>query len=263
MHSHDRTLLAKLGFADRDKQNPLHDLACQYLVQPEQAARLVAMCPGRGSPPPPCRLVLGAYDRFATASEASWLEAEARHIERREEHEEETSRDVMRVETEMALAKGEGQYKTVVGFVDAVIQFGIRWRTHGLMWKPKRRSVEVTPASGIMGPASKYKSATYRDEWTDEPVPFSEQERFAARAMVEVKIAECSIGDILRQIKLYREFGDGRSIDAWFVAVAYKVTTHFVDEMRREGIQVITLGPKFKQWIEARRRNDQAEVEEL
>ena len=32
MHSSDRTLLAKLGFSDPDKQDNKHDLACQYVA---------------------------------------------------------------------------------------------------------------------------------------------------------------------------------------------------------------------------------------
>lgn len=40
MHSKDRTLLASLGFADPDKGNRLHYLACRYLTEPEQIARL-------------------------------------------------------------------------------------------------------------------------------------------------------------------------------------------------------------------------------
>lgn len=39
-HSHDRTLLAALGFQDPDKKDPKHTLACQYLCQPEVALRL-------------------------------------------------------------------------------------------------------------------------------------------------------------------------------------------------------------------------------
>lgn len=41
MHSHDRTLLSKLGFADPDKKDGRHDLACQYLAQDEIALKLV------------------------------------------------------------------------------------------------------------------------------------------------------------------------------------------------------------------------------
>jgi hypothetical protein len=42
-HSHDRTLIASLGFADPDKQDPMHDLACEYLSQPMQAEALVRL----------------------------------------------------------------------------------------------------------------------------------------------------------------------------------------------------------------------------
>lgn len=39
-HSHDRTLLSKLGFADGDRREPKHDAACRYLVEPAQAVKL-------------------------------------------------------------------------------------------------------------------------------------------------------------------------------------------------------------------------------
>jgi hypothetical protein len=32
-HAYNCTLAAALGFADEDKRNPLHGLACHYLIQ--------------------------------------------------------------------------------------------------------------------------------------------------------------------------------------------------------------------------------------
>jgi hypothetical protein len=43
MHSHDRTLVSQLGFADPDKKDSRHDLACQYLSQPEMILKLVGL----------------------------------------------------------------------------------------------------------------------------------------------------------------------------------------------------------------------------
>ena len=47
MHSYDRTLLAKLAFADHDKANPRHDWACQYLAQKDVLESLVASVTGK------------------------------------------------------------------------------------------------------------------------------------------------------------------------------------------------------------------------
>jgi hypothetical protein len=39
----DKTLLAKLGGQDPDRKDPLHDLACTYLAQPDQALRIAVL----------------------------------------------------------------------------------------------------------------------------------------------------------------------------------------------------------------------------
>lgn len=51
-HTSDRTLLASLGFADPDKGDRRHTLACQYLCQPATAARLWARVRPSVLPPP-------------------------------------------------------------------------------------------------------------------------------------------------------------------------------------------------------------------
>ena len=42
-HAYNRTLIARLGFADRDRQLPEHDLACHYLATPEVTQRVLGL----------------------------------------------------------------------------------------------------------------------------------------------------------------------------------------------------------------------------
>ena len=39
-HTHDRTLLAQLGFADPDKNDAMHDLVCEYLAEKLEKERI-------------------------------------------------------------------------------------------------------------------------------------------------------------------------------------------------------------------------------
>lgn len=265
MHSHDRTLLAKLGFADKDKQNPLHDLACQYLVQPEQAQRLVSMCDGR--PLPYCGRSFvrmsagGCREVVRVADDAAWEKARAEHLERERIEWREVRRTVDQVETEMTLAKGEAQYRTVVGFVDAVVRFSTSLEATGERWRPHLKRGEVHYEAGTL-----IRTSRDPDIWVDEAQAISERYTRQGRALSEVKIAECAVGDVLRQIKLYKEFASvpHREVhDTWFVAVAFKPSVRFVDELKREGIRVITLGPKFHEWATAQQQAPLAEVDEL
>ncbi len=43
MHAHNRTYLTSIGFADPDKKESLHDKACMYLAEKEQAEKLSEM----------------------------------------------------------------------------------------------------------------------------------------------------------------------------------------------------------------------------
>src|SRR6185437_3904215 len=100
MHSHNRTLLAKLGFADKDKGVPLHDLACQYLTSPE-----ASMSIGEA-------VVRRRLD-----------DALGQAIERLQESEPRKVGDIKPINFvhEHILSKGDGQYKTTIGFIDDVI----------------------------------------------------------------------------------------------------------------------------------------------
>lgn len=42
-YSHDKTILARLGFQDPDAKDPLHDLACEYMALEENVLKLREM----------------------------------------------------------------------------------------------------------------------------------------------------------------------------------------------------------------------------
>jgi hypothetical protein len=212
-HSHDRTLLASLGFADPDKREPLHDLACEYLSQTPQSERIA-------------RLV-----------EPGVVSVESR--------------------TEVAILKGDGQYRTTIGFLDLRID-----------WVGKIKNGFV---------------------------------------IVEVKINRVTVGEMIRQINLYREYAEqsGRSgtvalsssLDAsvfrqrlrdlgasrtpeesagnssksssmyvgssCVVATAFDLDPGQIDTLQHENIRAIRLGEGFEKWFEERQKRSSSKVEQF
>jgi hypothetical protein len=155
MHSHDRTLIAKLGFSDKDKKNPRHDWACQYLMQQGVLAKLLSTKTG----------TLVAVTGFAP---------------------------------EYHITKGEGQYKTTIGFADLIAEAYVL----------KDESVQAR----VICPPFKNTTAEEEAAWiaweaqaAEAP---SQQVRFGYGGviLIEVKIEPTSIGDILRQMRLYSEY---------------------------------------------------------
>jgi hypothetical protein len=210
-HSHDRTLIASLGFADPDKHDQMHDLACEFLAEPTQAERIV---------------------RFVEPQVDDRLSTEA--------------------SVEVAISKGEGQYRTTIGFIDVQIEW-------------ERPEIE----SGLV--------------------------------VVEVKIGKTSIGDIVRQFNLYREYVGGRErglpvvLDRstfqarlramrttqasgqasgwipsirmaptrWVLAHAFDLDAGQVDTLKRESVHPIRLGAGFSKWFEERAKREPPRQEQF
>ena len=80
------TLLSKLGFSDKDKENSKHDIVATFLGQPD--------------------IISLVYPQVFNCSPAD----EIKNIS---------------VETEVPLSKGQRQYKTTIGFIDGVIKFDV------------------------------------------------------------------------------------------------------------------------------------------
>lgn len=97
-HATDRTLLANLGFADPDKKLPEHDIACQYIAQPENLHSIASKLIGRKS-------------NGDSWKNYEWVPYEREWIDLLSVHD---------VSFEFPISKGRGQYKTTIGFLDLI-----------------------------------------------------------------------------------------------------------------------------------------------
>lgn len=236
MHSHDRTMLAKLGFSDPDRREPAHDLAIRHLADEERANALVRMFGNSGE-------WSGERWRFRSSTHP-----------------------------EFHLAKGEGQYKTTVGFLDLAVVFSqARSITkHGV---PPKRDIH---------------SFMSRSDFQNiEPQDYFEWRERRGCIVIEVKTTPGFISDAMRQIGLYAEFGaaqrvaethplslhppssehhvvwysneDGRYMDCdwgeWYVlATTFGVEQSEVDLLHRAGIKHVVLGDGFDAYCESKKR---------
>lgn len=220
MRSTDRTMLAQLGFADRDKGNQDHYLACRYLSGPA-ANKVIEWC-CKKHPSPASRErpdhPIGVYP-------------------------DDLYKKKIRVGSmEVAISKGDGQYRSTVGFLDVHLHFVER----------------LTPCgnAGCCG-----HSVYHQPEWVkggtytvgyDEPVTWTMETRVNALVtyrdvFIEVKIGRVGVDDVMRQIALYREYVSS-PCSRWAMASPWLPS---VDErlvLSEHGIDHIALGVRFDAW---------------
>ena len=123
-YAHDRTLLASLGFADPDKKDPRHDLACQYMALSEVRQTLVERY-GKSLDKFNETLKASGYDQSWSTYKWTLTHTKPRpHV-----------CNVKSVQLEWPLTKGEAQYKTSIGFLDALVHYSVI------------RSVDITTTS--------------------------------------------------------------------------------------------------------------------
>lgn len=186
MHSSDRTLLAKLGFADPDKKDARHDAACQYLAQPEVAQGMTPFVTAGGA----------RFEIFPVG---------ARH--------------------EVHILKGSGQYATTIGFADLFLIFSYKFLE-------EKKVVDTSGDSAFVG-----------GKW----VKTDKVGRYKVSLGIEVKINRCPVGDILRQVALYREHV--RDVDGWCVVTAFDLTATEVAVLTNEKIHHARLGQGFEEFL--------------
>ena len=218
MHAHDRTLLASLGFADPDKRNPLHDFACQYLALRENHERIAGMVAPLDAPGVRSGRCFPEKTEYSRGRQWEWTATESQW------------HDLDDPVLEFPVSKGSGQYKRSIGFIDVMLPCDI--------------AVEWRGTSRLMEGGKVVSERPYKDY----------QLRIMG-AFVEVKIGRASVGDVLRQIVLYREHLD---IDnywddpAWLLATPYQLDRTDKASLELAGVRHILLGEKFHRWAEER-----------
>lgn len=239
MHSHDRTLLARLGFSDPDKKDPRHDLACQYLALRENQERLAEMLflgPLRAKQVKGYKFWTGGVERPSRNVRSTLLPMHA-------------DRAVL----ELPVSKGVGQYKTTVGFVDVSFTWHLEEVIEGEMLQVSR--LRFDPLTNERLPPLAAPCRGERVESLEEWVPHSARERHPFWLCAEVKVAPSPVGDVLRQVKLYREHlvesSAGRH-PPFVLATVYPMGASDVAALKAERITHIRLGPKFDEWVAAR-----------
>lgn len=229
MHSHDRTMLAKFGFADVDKKLPLHDLACQYLAETENARKIFELyiLPDYGE-----RLRYlktweegdrGYADGLRVFVESSALISFSKSSPR----------------FEIPISKGTGQYMTTVGFLD----LGLNVESSRVAETQKTIKFGYPPRTPPPWRAALPEEINGNEKVVCESVTFQSTNDFFVA--IEVKITPIAASEIIRQIKLYREY---RSAHTWLCPTHFDLGKRDVDMLKSEGIHHIRLGAKFDEW---------------
>lgn len=202
MRTSDKTLVASLGFADKDKRDNRHDAACQYIAGSEMFDTIAAHWP--------LEQIAKPY-RTTHVIPAGAVETGVRTIRCHQAC----------AMIDEPIIKGEGQYKSFVGFIDVLIE--------GCRCVHEANIIE-----------------------DDRPQP----DRFYSDSFFigcEVKIGEIPVGDILRQIKLYRSFS---LASHWCLVLAWQPSAYDVQAFENENIAVIVLGNGFYKYYNERKLDD-------
>lgn len=228
MRTADQTLVARMGFQDPDKKNVDHDLGCQYLTTPEVCEKLARLLFPQG---------------FQQSGHSG-----TGHVE-------------------VPVMKGEGRYKQYIGFLDARLVLRAELTTWVTPNWPNSRL--VTPG---------YRLSDHHDPVWPEPgtCKFScgtiydrvvHPWKVRMDAACEVKIHPQPMGDVIRQMKLYREHLERPDsqveMSAWVLATRYPVTVHEKATLKSEGITHIRLGDGFTEYMARVRQSSEAESPEF
>lgn len=131
--------------------------------------------------------------------------------------------------TEVPLLKGSGKSRSIVGFIDVIIS-------------PQRTD------------RNKFEGGRTRKDKPYIGTP---------KIVIEVKINKVDIGNIVKQISLYKQYLDEPWDKYWFLAVDFPLTDKEKKRIEQAGIFCFKLGKKFDEYCDPSDNVEDAEVEEI
>lgn len=273
MHSSDRTLLASLGFADPDKKDRRHTLACQYLAQPEVMARVVESV--RGASQPVVAMTEADAVRLSKAPTPPEPHAPAATLTYKGTGDALHGLTMQAGVIEQPITKGRGY---LIGFwdvvsrghwqapwaevVDAYARTGaapawplsVDWLDDDAA-TPAQRAAHAEKVRKYDIDAASYHGR--KAAWLAQPHVFTSRS-FASGWLstslvvrIEVKARPVDVADIARQIALYIEDNRPGENDITVVATCYPMSPLDRETLARKGIRHIRLGQPFDDWCKA------------
>ncbi len=195
------TLLAKMGFADPDRKEPMHDAACGYLASK----------------------ALDVHRRFLRDKRAHRVQVEHEHL----------------------ISRGDGNYKTTVGFVDLVVRCDLVWRHETEYFAQLDADVlAVCEKAGLTRESylgDRY--AVTRHELSKES---------GGTLGIEVKWKEDSVSGALRQLAVYREYTPGWH---WVLAAPWLLNDEQRASLKSQRVHYVRLDTEnVRRWAEINRK---------
>lgn len=271
MRAFDKTYLASLGFADKDKENSLHSLGCQYLCRPEVTIALYEALGLRSSSMPIAlmsKAAVSEQDILTHAKPSEELSGPTRMnapiYQDSEMFENVRTYSVahgvqVKAGQEVGIHKGENQYRVTIGFWDVVLIFSTRitcrYDAKGIKYL---RPVKP-PSSGLFAKANFAPLPTYadcsREVSPDWGVPrFQSREYDDCSVRIEVKANPVDVSEIARQMELYLTYTPKcRDKDVFAVAVTWDFHADERALLEAKGIKIIRLGQAFEHYCNTRR----------
>lgn len=284
-HSHEQSLLARLGFADPDRKDKRHTLACQYLCEPETAKKVLKVVgldvEPKDAPPtirinyeranPPDPLVLsnpkfradtGTGDDICLAKIQENIAKEyplsGTLTERLIVKDWNTSwyKKIEKDDLPTRVAKwsfvsGVAMEVTISrrgGFLIGFADVVIR---HGAVWwRDTHHEFTVEErAYEVAYLDDRAKIVTFQDSAGVDCIPEKREDRNCGSILIEVKSRPVDVADILKQIAVYR---DCCVFSACVVATCYPVTATDKATLKSAGIHHIYLGDGFSRYCSER-----------